>query len=365
MSIPTFAIPVVIILVAGMAFTAGWSLPVPWPGQDRRPPLDPITARADIKRTFGVGAGPVAGIAYSPDGSRLAAATSDGGVVVRDAPNGREESKRYTPEYTGAVTGLIFSTDGRTVAVSTSSGYVLLWPVSGAGARSAALEPPAGRGSAVTGTAFSHDARTLAVANSQGVVRLWDVRDPRHPRVMATPARLHSVTDVAFDHADRSLAVGSIDGTIQLWDVRDPRHPEVLDTLHSGQSVTSVGYSPDGSVLAAGRSDGTTRFWDVHDPSVPRPYTQARSWAAPGDIGSITGLTFTDGSRLAASTAGGYVQVWNLRSRRSPSLLRPSSRSQAFTSLSYDTTGSTLAIGVANGTVQVWSAGGGAGDETS
>ncbi|MFI6338778.1 WD40 repeat domain-containing protein [Streptomyces sp. NPDC050535] len=344
----------VIALVGGAAFAAGWLLHFPIPAADsaQHPPLEPITAQADIKRTYNVGIGPVSGIAYSPDGRLLAATTSDGRVIVQDTVSGSELNNSRTPEVTGAATGVTFSPDGKTYAVSTSSGSVLLLQVHGS-REPAVLSPPPGRKSAVTSAAYSPGGQTLAVANSQGIVQLWDV-SRETPAVLAAPGRHHSVTDVAFDSQDTTLAVASIDGTVQLWDVRAPSTPEVLSTLERGRPVTSVGYSPDGSVLAAGSSDGTTKFWNVKSPDAPLPYDKVSTRPLPGGVGSITGLVFTDSSRIAASTAGGYVQVWDID--KSPRLLHAPSRSEAFTSLSYNAARSTLAVGTTDGTVQVWAA---------
>ncbi|MGW1616602.1 WD40 repeat domain-containing protein [Streptomyces sp. NPDC002285] len=342
---------VVVALVGGAAFAAGWLLHFPML-TDQHPPLEPITSQADIKRTYNVGTGPVSGIAYSMDGRLLAATTSDGGVVVRDAVSGAELNRRKTPELTGAATGVTFSPDGKTYAVSTSSGSVLLMPVDGGRTR-AVLHPPTGRRSAVTSAAYSPNGQTLAVANSQGIVQLWDV-NRKTPMVLATPGRQHSVTDLTFDSRNSTLVVASIDGSVQLWDVTRPSRPEVLSTLRRGRPVTSVGYSPDGSVLAAGSNDGTTKFWIVENPDAPRPYDKVPTRTLPSGVGSITGLVFTDNTRIAASTAGGYVQVWDIKS--GPKLLQAPTRSEAFTSLSYSPARSTLAIGITDGTVQVWAA---------
>ncbi|MFD9584877.1 WD40 repeat domain-containing protein [Streptomyces sp. NPDC059980] len=337
-------------LVSGAAFGAGWLLHLPLAAA--RPPWKPITSEADIKRTYEVGPSPITGLAFSPDGRLLVATTYAGRVVVRDTVTGRELNKKYTPEPTGAATGVTFNPDGRTYAVSTSTGAVLLLAVRD-GNKVALLPPPSKRGSAVTSTAYSQDGRTLAVANAQGTVQLWDV-SRAHPAVLATPGRQHSVSDVAFGRQNATLAVASVDGTVQLWDVRNPSRPEVLSTVQRGRPATSIGYSPDGGVLAAGSSDGTTKFWNVEDPSRPRPYLEAAPRSLPSGVGSITGLVFTDRSRVAATTTGGYVQLWDID--QNPRLLRAPTRSQAFTSLSYNAERSTLAIGITNGTVQVWAA---------
>ncbi|SCD28681.1 WD domain-containing protein, G-beta repeat-containing protein [Streptomyces sp. SolWspMP-5a-2] len=341
-----------LVLVGGAAFGAGWLLHLPLMSSPARSPWSPITSQADIKRTYTVGSSPVTGLAFSPDGRLLVATTYSGRVVVRDTFTGREVNKKYTPESTGAATGVTFNPDGRTYAVSTSTGAVLLMAAKD-GNKVAFLPSPNRRGSAVTSTAYSHDGRTLAVANAQGTVQLWSV-DRERPAILATPGRQHSVSDVAFDRRNATLAVASVDGTVQLWDVQDPSRPEVLSTVQRGLPATSIGYSPDGSVLAAGSSDGTTKFWNVRNPAEPQPYREAASRSLPSGVGSISGLVFTARSRVAATTTGGYVQLWDVH--KNPKLLRAPTRSQAFTSLSYNAERSTLAIGITNGTVQVWSA---------
>src|SRR5829696_4477565 len=66
-------------------------------------------------------------LAFSPDGARLASASKDRTVVLRDAATG--EAVRTLKGHTADVLRLAFSPDGKTLASAGADGTVRLWDV--------------------------------------------------------------------------------------------------------------------------------------------------------------------------------------------------------------------------------------------
>jgi len=129
--------------------------------------------------------------------ARISAATEQNGVSMLAATPGE-----------GSVA---FSPDGTLLASAYSNGTVWLWnPATGRGM--AATTPSA---ASVDSVAFSPDGKLLAGAYSDGTIRLWDPATGHGTVLLASsPA---SADSVAFSPDGKLLAGAYSDGTIRLW----------------------------------------------------------------------------------------------------------------------------------------------------
>ena len=117
----------------------------------------------------------VPGLAFSPDGSRLAipfgAFSDEGpdGVEILDVASG-ERVARLSPD--GALQSVAFSPDGGLLAGGGVDGGALLWATDG---WRRVGRPLARRNASTLGVEFSPDGHTLATTHSDHSVALWDV----------------------------------------------------------------------------------------------------------------------------------------------------------------------------------------------
>jgi DNA-binding SARP family transcriptional activator/WD40 repeat protein len=117
----------------------------------------------------------VSGLAFSPDGSRLAIAfgfrgagsPDPDGIKVLDVRNDETLATLRADE----VGSVDFSPDGSLLAGGELDGDVLLWATDGWGRVGA----PLASGGEAPSVAFSPDGRTLATSDGRGAVALWDV----------------------------------------------------------------------------------------------------------------------------------------------------------------------------------------------
>jgi WD40 repeat protein len=234
-------------------------------------------------------------IAFSPDRTLLALGQvcrvgRNDVVIVREWRGERRLS--VLDGLCGGVSALAFSVDGTTLAAGYSSGLVRLWDVA-SGKERATLEAHGPRSGAVTALEWSPDGTALATAvSTEGLVRLWK---PRNGEPLGTlPAKSGWVNALAFTPDGRILAMAQSDGCTTFWDVAEAH--EVGTVRASSKSLWAAAFSCDGRVLATGGGDGILRLWDFAQALGANPSSRVDSahagsaLPAPKEPGSKTSV---------------------------------------------------------------------------
>ncbi len=237
----------------------------------------------------------VGSVAFSPNGRTLASGSWDGAVILWDVTTG--EHKHTLTGHTNYVDSIAFSPDGNTLASGSWDGAVILWDAMTGDRKSTLTGHTAGVSNPGASVAFSPDGHTLASRGWDGayIVILWDVTTGQHKHTLT--GHTGWVNSIAFSPDGRTLASGSSDNTIRLWDTVTEEHKHTL-TGHTG-SVNSVAFSPDGT-LASGSSDGTVLLWDL----IPRGGTTVSISPSPVSSPAIgeqltLSLNIADGENVA------------------------------------------------------------------
>jgi eukaryotic-like serine/threonine-protein kinase len=258
-----------------------------------------------------------AALAFSADGKRLAASCSvplagpkgPGWVWVYDADTGQEVAA--FPEPNGPVRSVALGPDGRRIACVATPGplasarpsaLVTVWDLDRDRATPLALE---GETSAVRQVVFSPDGRTLAGASSDGMVRTWDAATGK-----AGPSLIGhhgGVNAVAYSRDGKRLASASADHTVKVWDPAQGK--EDLSLQGHTDAVVRVAFRGDDKQLVSAGADGVVLWWDAT--------RSQEALSLRGLQGAARGLAFSpDGKRLAAAMGAfasqpGTVQVWD------------------------------------------------------
>jgi WD40 repeat protein len=144
--------------------------------------------------------GAVIGLAYSPDGGRLASASDDGVARIFDADSGRLQ--RTLPGHAGTVTSVAFSAQGDRVVTGGADETIRIWNIRG-GPASVLY----GNRAAVNSAVFNHRGDRVVSAGQDGTVRVWDAASAE-PLVVLHQYGVANGADVSPD-GRRVVSAGS------------------------------------------------------------------------------------------------------------------------------------------------------------
>lgn len=290
-----------------------------------------------------LGKGRIRDIKYSPDGTRLAVASSVG-IWLYDAETYQEVAlltQEPNADERVGFNSVAFSPDGETMA-SASESTIQLWDVAtGTPLRIFTKHRIFDKH---TNIVFSPDGETLASSREE-TIHLWDVATGENIRTLA--GHTASVENIAFNHDGRLLASASEDKTIRFWNMTTGKNVKTL-TGHTGV-VTSLDFSPDGGILASGGEgnyrmpDRTVRLWDVatgKNIKIFTGYIGVNSVVFSPDAGSLA-VGYHAGSVVLDIATGSRAQVFR-------------GHTSTVFSVAFSPDGSTLASASYDGTVLLW-----------
>lgn len=248
----------------------------------------------------------VTALAWAPDCKRLAVACGSEKAAVVWGPEGDDPQARLTG-FKAPPTAIAWSPLGDLLVVAAGdpnpyadrrnnvrSEVRLFDP---AGTAVGELSDP---GDTVLAIAFAPDGKRFVTGSFDGRFRVWDAatRKPVGPPLLHSDRR--AMLAAAFSSDGGTLLTAGVDNTVAVWDAATWKEKGRL-TGHTDR-INAVAAGPAGVV--SGSDDGSVRLWDV-DKLAPKGVLLASGPRVYGVAAS------RDGKAVAAGGVGGVVHVWD------------------------------------------------------
>jgi cytochrome c len=193
--------------------------------------------------------GPVAALAASPDGARLASASWDGTIRLWPLAGGAPSVLRGHQQNVNSVA---FTADGEALVSVGYDATVRIWPLRGGGAPQIVTLP-----TPLNTLAVAPDGE-IAVAGGDGRIVFLAPDGSERGQVAASSG---PITSLAIAGDGNRIAAAGANGSLALVD-RKPRSL-ALALLDSAQPIWAVAFLPDGQTLLSGGGDRIIHRWDV------------------------------------------------------------------------------------------------------
>ncbi len=284
---------------------------------------------------------------WSPDGTRVVSASSDGTARVWDAATG--QTVLTLTNHTGPVSYAVYSPDGKRIAIAEEH-TALIWDAT----TGRLLLTLKGHTAGVNWVAFSPDNKWIVTSGEDQTARLWDAATGAPGLILR--GHTDRVDSATFSPDGTRIVTASGDMTVKIWDAASGK---LLNTLTGHKAnVLSALYSPDGQYIISGSDypDSTARVWnaetgelvkslDGHTDSVHHPMFnptgtlvvtssddqriiiwEVATWqplvTLRGHENRIRSAVFSpDGTQIVSASQDQTVRIWDTLGQERPTLL--------------------------------------------
>ena len=275
------------------------------------------------------------------------------------------------------VISLAWSTDGSVLAAGSISGPITLFDTTTGGVK----QTLKGHGFGTAAIAWQPGGKLLASAGQDGKVRLWDAQTGSemvamdggsawveqliwHPRgewlVSAAGKKLrlwNAKGELLQNYPDQAATIAAVSwlpkgkefittcyGGVFFW---SPENDSLIRRFEWKGSVLALAVSPDSQFIAGGCQDASVHFWHVKN---------GKNLEMTGYPQKVKELSWDSSSRFLATGGGEQVTIWDC-SGKGPAGSTPISfelHLKPLTALAFQNNGPILASACADGVIALW-----------
>jgi Prp8 binding protein len=260
-------------------------------------------------------AGPVYGLAFSPDGSTLASASGDRSIFLWSVGPGGCENEAVLGGHRNAALDVAWACAGDRLASASADASVRAWdPLTGT-----QVKRWGGHGGIVNAVSAAAALPLVVSGSDDGTARVWDLRSKRAAATLAAPASAASaaacpVLAVAMSREGDTVFSAGVANAVTAWDLRAPGEPAFSLAGHA-DSVTGLALNPAGTHLLSNAMDNTLRAWDVRPFAPPERCTAVFvGHTHSAEKGLLRAAWSGDGRWVSGGSADAAVHVWEASS---------------------------------------------------
>jgi WD40 repeat protein len=297
----------------------------------------------------------ILGLAFSPDGTKIASSSQDGEIHLWSTASGQQLTSSNPNNHKEQVTSLAFSPDGQRLASASYDGTVRIW------------EPSTGKmlhssyptGQLFNSVAFTPDGLFILASSWAGQLWKWPTETFTSPKTYHLPDSTYHlavhpqgdrialslssneavILDLntglltrRFNNYHQSVVFGSTfskdgnflftashDKTVVQWNAQTGERIRVF-TGHR-MFINSIAIHPQKNQFVTSSFDKTARLWDIETGLTLQVFGQTAWW---------TGIAISPNGRfLASSNQDNHTQIWELPSRQPKQTLLSATPSHA------------------------------------
>ena len=237
-------------------------------------------------------------LCYYPNGKFLLSGASDNTVRIWELDNCQEWDNNKRRHSHATISKVSFSPDGGKILSSSHDMTIKLWNMR-TGDLMKVFE---GHDSWVRSASFSPNGKYIASASDDQSVKIWDIQTGRCLRTLQ--GHEYWVWDVAFSPNGNILASASADDDIRLWNMPNGNLINILRG-HSDM-VDDISFSKDGALLVSASRDSTVRVWNIETGNCIKK--------VKAHNGRVTNVIFGPNNKWIISAGEDNVKVWDYKS---------------------------------------------------
>ena len=295
---------------------------------------------------------------YSPDGSRLAAGAADGTLTIWDLAT--REKVHTLNGHSDWIDYVQFNPDGRMLVSHSLDDTFIVWDTE-TGEKLFTSNVRTGGFETLYSVAFSPDGRLLVTqdvySSDQVNWKVWGVDQD-----WALLNQFSGYPFFVFSPDGRWLVApgGKFLRDIILWDLSEmsdadrailnlPALEPIRVPAEHDNVLVGFAFSPDGNLLATAGLDGTAKVWEISPDGLILLMTLS------GHESGVVDAAFSpDGTRLATASLDGSVRIWDITPNGASEWFTLAAHSDRIHRFGLSADGKYLATASEDGTAKVW-----------